>query len=219
LCDGNERIIDIGHLSNTLIELSCNGDERDYWHCGVRQDSIDQLKILEKLCCDHNKDIKDVNNLANTLVELNCGWDSGMDQNGISKLKKIKSLKFSNNNNIDNVSHLAGTIEKLDCSHNNKINNIDKLTRLKELHCCGDNTIGQSEIRNLKNSIYWTEQKTYLYMTHHTWISKQKISSKYFFYQTFKLYFLRRYDALNFFNWNKSSGVSVRDRQRITSSI
>jgi len=138
-CTNNERINDVGHLSETLEILHCNGHGS-----AINQNGIMKLRKIKVLHCEYNPNINNVNHLAETLEELYChGYTCAISQFGISLCYKLKILDTGGNNNINNIDHIGNILEELYCDNMNTINQntIYRLTRLKKLVCRNNDAI------------------------------------------------------------------------------
>ena len=96
---GNKKIINVNHLTN-LKKLYCHGG------CGIDQEGIKDLQLIEELNANDNKKIKNVNHLYKLKI-LYCYNDCGIDQEGIKDLQLIEKLIATSNEKIKSVNHLT----------------------------------------------------------------------------------------------------------------
>ena len=74
--------------------------------CGIDQEGIKDLQLIEELDAFSNKKIKNVNHLTKLKI-LNCFYNCGIDQEGIKDLQLIEELYARDNKKIKNVNHLT----------------------------------------------------------------------------------------------------------------
>lgn len=105
----NDKIYDLNHLQESLIELDCSGIDSS-----ITQNSIVNLKNLKILRCRDNVNIKNLDMCRKSIYELDCSGQSGICQCDLYDLTYIKNLNCFDNPNIHDLNILT-TLEKLNC--------------------------------------------------------------------------------------------------------